>query len=103
MHANSGSCSNVMNYLEHEDLDRAMQGGYRTIFQSPMNKWEVLKSLRKWISKQRHKEEAGIFCYNCFAKFRRIEENGKDTEETCQALKDYIKMIFRSNTLKKFQ
>jgi len=90
---NKGSCRGLVNYLEHEDLDRMKEGEDKEFYfnrkDELIGSHEVINSIDK-NKGQLGKEDAKFFCITISPSDKELASMGKNPEEQSKALKDYI-------------
>lgn len=93
-YSNSGSSSNLVDYLEHEDLERMKEGKEVEHFfshdQDRVPSAEVIESLDN--NKQKlTKEDAKCFVITVSPSEKELQQIGKTSQERSDALKDYVR------------
>ncbi|WP_158211153.1 DUF5712 family protein [Myroides phaeus] len=93
-YANSGSCSTLVSYLEHEDLDRIKKGQKVEPFFSHTEdhiKGNVIIEAIDNNKKKLCRDEAKFFMITVSPSQKEIAHLGKTPEEQSKKLKDYIR------------
>lgn len=96
-YANSGSCSNVINYLEHEDLGRALKGETVEPFFCQTNENaksnDIIAKMDKNKS-QLHKDDAKFFVVTISPSSAELKKMGDTPLAQSEAMKDFVKNEF---------
>ncbi|MDM1456694.1 clindamycin resistance transfer factor BtgB [Myroides odoratimimus] len=93
-YANSGSCSSLVSYLEHEDLDRIKKGQKVEPFFSHTEDHIKGNAIIEAIDNNKKKlcrDEAKFFMITVSPSQKEIAHLGKTPEEQSEKLKDYIR------------
>lgn len=94
-YANSGSCSSLVSYLEHEDLDRIKKGQKTEPFFSHTDDYIkgniIIEAIDNNIKKLLCRDEAKFFMITVSPSQKELEHLGKTSEEQSEKLKDYIR------------
>ncbi|EHO14685.1 DUF5712 family protein [Myroides odoratimimus] len=93
-YANSGSCSSLVSYLEHEDLDRIKKGQKVEPFFSHNDDAIKCNAIIEAIDNNKKKlcrDEAKFFMITVSPSQKELQHLGKTTEEQSEKLKDYIR------------
>ncbi|WP_312391145.1 DUF5712 family protein [Chryseobacterium sp.] len=93
-YSNSGSSTNLVNYLEHEDMERLKNGKAVEHFfshnQDKISSKEVIEAIDN--NKQKlMKEDAKFFVITVSPSERELQHIGKTPEERSDALKNYVR------------
>lgn len=93
-YANSGSCSSLVSYLEHEDLDRIKKGQKVEPFfshaEDPIKGNVIIETIDN-NKKKLCRDEAKFFMITVSPSQKELEHLGKTPEEQSEKLKDYIR------------
>lgn len=95
-YANTGSCSNVIDYLEHEDIDRALKGETVEPFFNQTDNVQSNEIIAK-IDKnkgQLHKEDAKFFVVTISPSSAELKKMGDTPLAQSQAMKEFVKNEF---------
>ena len=94
-YANTGSCTGVVTYLQHEDLERIRQGQQAEPFFNQYRDFVSPKEVTYKIDHNRaqlHKTDAKFFFVITAARQRRSSQQwGASPEEQARAMKEYIR------------
>lgn len=93
-YANSGSCSSLVSYLEHEDLDRIKKGQKVELFFSHTEDHIKSNTIIEAIDNNKKKlcrDEAKFFMITVSPSQKELEHLGKTPEEQSEKLKNYIR------------
>ena len=86
-YANTGSCTGVVTYLQHEDLERIRQGQQAEPFVSPKEVTYKIDHNRA----QLHKTDAKFFVITVSPSEKELAAMGASPEEQARAMKEYIR------------
>jgi hypothetical protein len=96
-YANTGSCSNVIDYLQHEDLDRALKGETVEPFFNQTNDNAKSSDIIAQIDKnksQLHKSDARFFVVTISPSSKELKKMGDTPLAQSQAMKEFVKNEF---------
>ena len=102
---NSGSCRQLANYMEHEDLERMEKGIYTEGFFNLTNdniyKSKVIKDIDSNIG-QLLKTDAKFFAIHVSPSEKELRAMGNTEQEQAEAMKRYIREVFIPEYAKNF-
>lgn len=94
---NAGSCRQLANYLEHEDLERMEQGiyteGFFNLTENNLYKSHVIKDIDSNIG-QLMKTDAKFYAIHVSPSQNELKQMGETQEEQAEAMKNYIRYVF---------
>ena len=102
---NSGSCRQLANYLEHEDLERIEKGiyteGFFNLTEDNLYKSAVIKDIDTNIG-QLLKTDAKFFAIHVSPSESELRAMGNTEQEQAEAMKRYIRKVFIPEYAKNF-
>lgn len=102
---NSGSCRQLANYLEHEDLERMEKGiyteGFFNLTEDNIYKSKVVKDIDTNIG-QLLKTDAKFFAIHVSPSENELQTMGSTEQEKAEAMKRYIREVFIPEYAKNF-
>ena len=102
---NSGSCRQLANYLEHEDLERMEKGIYTEVFfnltEDNIYKSMVIKDIDSNIG-QLLKTDAKFYAIHVSPSEKELRAMGNTEQEQAEAMKRYIREVFIPEYAKNF-
>lgn len=102
---NSGSCRQLANYLEHEDLERMEKGIYTESFfnqtKDNIYKSKVIKDIDSNIG-QLLKTDAKFYAIHVSPSEKELRAMGNSEQEQAEAMKHYIREVFIPEYAKNF-
>jgi len=102
---NAGSCRKLVNYMEHEDLERIEKGIYTKRFfdltRDNIFKSKVIKNIGSNIG-QLMKTDAKFYAIHVSPSQQELESMGTTEQEQIQAMKRYIREVFIPEYAKNF-
>ena len=102
---NSGSCRQLANYLEHEDLERIEKGiyteGFFNLTDDNIHKSKVIKDIDTNIG-QLLKTDAKFFAIHVSPSENELRAMGNTEQEKAEAMKRYIREVFIPEYAKNF-
>lgn len=93
-YANTGSCTGVVTYLQHEDLERIRQGQQAEPFFNQYRDFVSPKEVTYKIDHNRaqlHKTDAKFFVITVSPSEKELAAMGASPEEQARAMKEYIR------------
>ena len=93
-YANTGSCTGVVTYLQHEDLERIRQGQQAEPFFNQYRDFVSPKEVTYKIDHNRaqlHKTDAKFFVITVSPSEKELAAMGATQEQQAQAMKQYIR------------
>ena len=94
---NSGSCRNLVNYMEHEDMERMIKGvfveGFFNLSNDDVSKAAVIKEIDSNIG-QLMKTDAKFYAIHISPSEKELVQMGKTEKEQSDAMKQYIREVF---------
>ena len=102
---NAGSCRQLVNYLEHEDMERIQQGiyteGFFNLTHDNLYKSQVIKDIDGNIG-QLLKTDAKFFAIHVSPSEKELQTMGATEQEQAEAMKRYICEVFIPEYAKNF-
>lgn len=102
---NAGSCRQLANYMEHEDLERIEKGiyteGFFNLTDDNIYKSKVIKDIDSNIG-QLLKTEAKFYAIHVSPSEKELRAMGNTEQEQAQAMKHYIREVFIPEYAKNF-
>lgn len=102
---NAGSCRQLANYLEHEDLERIEKGiyteGFFNLTDDNIYKSKVIKDIDSNIG-QLLKTDAKFYAIHVSPSKKEIQAMGNTEQEQAEAMKRYIREVFIPEYAKNF-
>lgn len=102
---NSGSCRQLANYLEHEDLERMEKGiyteGFFNLMEDNIYKSTAIKDIDSNIG-QLLKTDAKFFAIHISPSEKELRAMGNTEQEKAEAMKRYIREVFIPEYAKNF-
>ena len=102
---NSGSCQQLANYLEHEDLERMEKGiyteGFFNLTDDNIYKSEIIKDIDNNIG-QLLKTDAKFYAIHVSPSEKELRVMGNTEQEQAEAMKRYIREVFIPEYAKNF-
>ncbi|WP_195408050.1 DUF5712 family protein [Bacteroides congonensis] len=102
---NSGSCRQLANYLEHEDLERMKKGiyteGFFNLIENNIYKSTVIKDIDSNIG-QLLKTDAKFYAIHVSPSEKELRAMGYTEQEQAEAMKRYIREVFIPEYAKNF-
>ena len=102
---NSGSCRQLANYMEHEDLERIEKGiyteGFFNLTEDNMYKSAVIKDIDSNIG-QLLKTDAKFYAIHVSPSEKELQAMGNTEQEQAEAMKHYIREVFIPEYAKNF-
>ncbi|MEY8608633.1 DUF5712 family protein [Parabacteroides segnis] len=102
---NSGSCRQLANYLEHEDLERMEKGiyteGFFNLTEDNIYKSMVIKDIDSNIG-QLLKTDAKFYAIHVSPSEKELRAMGNTEQEQAEAMKRYIREVFITEYAKNF-
>ena len=95
-YANTGSCTGVVTYLQHEDLERIRQGQQAEPFFNQYRDFVSPKEVTYKIDHNRaqlHKTDAKFFVITVSPSEKELAAMGASPEEQARAMKEYIRKV----------
>lgn len=103
---NSGSCRQLANYLEHEDLERMEKGiyteGFFNLMEDNIYKSTAIKDIDSNIG-QLLKTDAKFFAIHISPSEKELRVMGNTEQEQAEAMKHYIREVFIPEYAKNFK
>lgn len=103
---NSGSCRQLANYLEHEDLERMEKGiyteGFFNLMEDNIYKSTAIKDIDSNI-RQLLKTDAKFFAIHISPSEKELRVMGNTEQEQAEAMKHYIREVFIPEYAKNFK
>ena len=104
-YSNSGSCRQLANYMEHEDLERMEKGiyidGFFNLTDDNIYKSKVIKDIDTNIG-QLLKTDAKFFAIHVNPSENELQAMGNTEQEQAEAMKRYIREVFIPEYAKNF-
>lgn len=102
---NAGSCRQLANYLEHEDLDRMKKGfyteGFFNLAEDNIYKSKIIKDIDSNIG-QLLKTDAKFYAIHVSPSEKELRTMGNTEQEQAESMKQYIRKVFISEYAKNF-
>ena len=102
---NSGSCRQLANYMEHEDLERMEKGiyteGFFNLAEDNIYKSKVIKDIDTNIG-QLLKTDAKFYAIHVSPSEKELQAMGNTEQEQAEAMKRYIREVFIPEYAKNF-
>lgn len=102
---NAGSCRQLANYMEHEDLERIEKGiyteGFFNLTDDNIYKSKVIKDIDSNIG-QLLKTDAKFYAIHVSPSEKELRAMGNTEQEQAQAMKHYIREVFITEYAKNF-
>jgi len=102
---NAGSCRQLVNYMEHEDLERMQQGvyteGFFNLLKNDLYKSQVIKDIDGNIG-QLLKTDAKFYAIHVSPSEKELRKMGSTEQEQAEAMKRYIREVFILEYAKNF-
>ena len=102
---NAGSCRQLANYLEHEDLDRMKKGfyteGFFNLAEDNIYKSKIIKDIDSNIG-QLLKTDAKFYAIHVSLSEKELRTMGNTEQEQAESMKQYIRKVFISEYAKNF-
>ena len=102
---NAGSCRQLANYLEHEDLDRMKKGfyteGFFNLAEDNIYKSKIIKDIDSNIG-QLLKIDAKFYAIHVSPSEKELRTMGNTEQEQAESMKQYIRKVFISEYAKNF-
>ncbi len=102
---NAGSCRQLINYMEHEDLERIEKGiyteGYFNLTDDNIYKSTVIKDIDSNIG-QLLKTDAKFYAIHVSPSEKELRAMGNTEQEQAEAMKRYIREVFIPEYAKNF-
>ena len=102
---NAGSCRQLANYMEHEDLERMVKGiyteGFFNLTEDNIYKSAVIKDIDSNIG-QLLKTDAKFYAIHVSPSKKEIQAMGNTEQEQAEAMKRYIREVFIPEYAKNF-
>ena len=102
---NTGSCRQLVNYMEHEDLERIGKGiyteGFFNLTEDNIYKSTVIKDIDSNIG-QLLKTDAKFYAIHVSPSEKELQAMGNTEEEQAEAMKRYIREVFIPEYAKNF-
>ena len=102
---NAGSCRQLANYLEHEDLERMGKGiyteGFSNLTEDNIYKSKVIKDIDSNIG-QLLKTDAKFYAIHVSPSEKELRTMGNTEQEQAEAMKRYIRKVFIPEYAKNF-
>lgn len=102
---NSGSCRQLTNYMEHEDLERVEKGiyseGFFNLTDDNIYKSKVIKDIDRNIG-QLLKTDAKFYAIHVSPSEKELRTMGNTEQEQAEAMKRYIREVFIPEYAKNF-
>ena len=102
---NSGSCGQLANYMEHEDLERMEKGiyteGFFNLMEDNIYKSAVIKDIDSNIG-QLLKTDAKFYAIHVSPSEKELQAMGNTEQEQAKAMKRYIREVFIPEYAKNF-
>lgn len=94
---NAGSCGQLANYMEHEDLERMQKGvyteGFFNLTDDNLYRKQVVKDIDSNIG-QLMKTDAKFYAVHVSPSEKELKTMGKTEQEQAEAMKRYIREVF---------
>jgi len=102
---NAGSCRQLANYMEHEDMERMQQGiyteGFFNLTEDNLYKSQVIKDIDGNIG-QLLKTDAKFYAIHVSPSEKELQRMGSTEQEQAEAMKRYIREVFIPEYAKNF-
>ena len=102
---NAGSCRQLINYMEHEDLERIEKGiyteGFFNLTKDNIYKSTVIKNIDSNIG-QLLKTDAKFYAIHVSPSKKELQAMGNTEQEQAEAMKRYIRQVFIPEYAKNF-
>ena len=102
---NAGSCRQLANYMEHEDMERMQQGiyteGFFNLTEDNLYKSQVIKEIDGNIG-QLLKTDAKFYAIHVSPSEKELQRMGSTEQEQAEAMKRYIREVFIPEYAKNF-
>ncbi len=102
---NAGGCRRLVNYLEHEDLERMEQGiyteGFFNLAENNLYKTQVIKDIDSNIG-QLLKTDAKFYAIHVSPSEKELKTMGQTEQEQADAMRRYVREVFIPEYAKNF-